>query len=143
MKEKELTKVKKTYVEFEEIKFNICKDKKTIACVIKTNFCPPEDSLIYNTYIPNKGNFGILRYDTFVGIAKCHPNDTFNETIGKRIAESKAKAEAFKWANRIMKDFNTALLLNFGLVDSAIAKNCFDAYQHELEHIKYLQKNNK
>lgn len=35
------------------------------------------------------------------GVAKCSPSDTFNEELGKRIAESRAKKKMFRTASRV------------------------------------------
>ena len=78
------------------IKFSVNEDKKTVTCIIKT----------YPLYEVPFDN--LLQYGddiTVVGIAKCSPNDEFNETTGRRIAESRAKAELF----RKLRDFTQGL----------------------------------
>ena len=38
---------------------------------------------------------------TVIAKARCNPNDTFDEAMGKKIAESRAKAKAFKIAKNV------------------------------------------
>ena len=38
---------------------------------------------------------------TVMAKARCNPNDTFDEAMGKKIAESRAKAKAFKIAKNV------------------------------------------
>lgn len=43
--------------------------------------------------------------DTFVGVAHCHPEDEFNETVGKRIAVKKLHKSYNKAKKNVIKDF--------------------------------------
>lgn len=69
--------------------------------------------------------------------ARCNSDDTFDETVGKRIAESRAKAKAFKIAknmwNCIAKD-----LTERANIASTLAKNCAVVEEIEVKHVKML-----
>ena len=73
-----------------EVKYYVNEEKRTVVCVSdEKNMFRVEDRIqpyaedkhvmLFNTYIP----------DRFVGIAKCHPDDEWNEIIGKNVAYDK------------------------------------------------------
>ena len=57
---------------------------------------------------------------TVTAISKCNSNDVFDEAVGRKIAESKAKIKAFKiaknvWssiAEAVLKDYNTVIKMS-------------------------------
>ena len=69
--------------------------------------------------------------------ARCNASDTFNVETGKRIAESRAKAKAFRTAkklwNEIVKSLKNAAK---SCEDTALA--CNIALDNELKHVKDL-----
>ena len=96
----------KTGLTFVSKTFNYNEDKQTIVCILKGTL---------NTYsFYNKYNIDIqsnwykkkcpeLNYAgdfTVIGIATCSNSDTYNEEVGKRIAESRAKVQAYNIAKR-------------------------------------------
>lgn len=48
-------------------------------------------------------NFDIK--NTYVGVAKCHPEDTFDEKFGKKLALDRAKAKRKKAINRALQKY--------------------------------------
>nr|DAR02413.1 MAG TPA: hypothetical protein [Crassvirales sp.] len=71
--------------------------------------------------------------------ARCNSVDTFDETIGKRIAESRAKAKAFKIAKNVWNRIAEELYNNSKLAEER-AKNCKIVEEVELKHVKELVK---
>lgn len=76
---------------------------------------------------------------TVKGIARCNEVDTFDEVVGKRIAESRAKTKAYKTAYK----FWSICAKNI----SAMAKFCYStasacsvAFCKEEDHVKELCK---
>ena len=51
------------------------------------------DSNVFNNFQKNYNTFG---RSIVKGISKCSPEDTFDASLGKRIAESRAKIEVYK-----------------------------------------------
>lgn len=60
-------------------------EKKIIRCIFNCSIVETEDAYTYDSY-------------TVVGTATCHPDDAFDEKKGARIANSKAKQQAYKVA---------------------------------------------
>lgn len=71
--------------------------------------------------------------------ARCNSVDTFDETVGKRIAESRAKAKAFKIAKNVWNCIAKELYNNSKLAEER-AKNCKIVEEVELKHVKELVK---
>ena len=74
---------------------------------------------------------------TVKGIARCNGVDTFDEVIGKRIAESRAKTKAYKTAYK----FWSICAKNIGaMVEfcNSTASACSIAFCKEAEHVKDL-----
>lgn len=74
---------------------------------------------------------------TVTAKARCSSEDSFDETIGKRIAESRAKAKAFKIAKNvwscIAEDFKNA-----SRKAEEMMQNCDTVENIEKRHIKKL-----
>lgn len=69
-----------------------------------------------------------------IGMAKCNPSDIFDETIGKRIAESRAKIKMFKMLERI----NAKCADKFAYYQSRCVDrvyDCNDMVQTEKAHL--------
>lgn len=73
----------------------------------------------------------------FTGVAKCHENDKFNSATGARIAESRAKAKAYRTArnvlNKMFEDFED---FTKSLKNSSNSFNCL--YESEMNHLEKL-----
>ena len=76
-----------------KFEFFVNKEKKTVACVAtdEDNLANCEILNILHKYdIEETGILTNWGNKEFVGVAKCHPEDEFDEEIGKRIAKLKA-----------------------------------------------------
>lgn len=74
---------------------------------------------------------------TVKGIARCNGVDTFDKVIGKRIAESRAKAKAYKTAYKFwfICAKNIGNMVKFC---NSTASACSVAFLKEAEHVKEL-----
>lgn len=92
----------KNGVKIEKIKYIIDTEKRITICIMQC--CIDYDKTLPNVdifsrmwiqklpHISRQGSF------TVKAIAKCSKGDTFNENIGKKLAESRANLKAFKIA---------------------------------------------
>lgn len=107
----------KTKIRFVETEYYVNSSKCTIVCKIHA---------IINGF-----------HYTAIGVAKCSPEDTFDEIKGKRIAESRAKSKVYKTAvkyySRRVANIRQRLDREQGLTDF-----CNLLYTKEVEHVKYL-----
>lgn len=103
--------------------------KRTVVCTITIRPSAMVDVLDY---------LEINSYKTTVrGIAKCAPEDEFNMTTGMRIAESKAKAKAFKKMAKLLQIVYTELEAQVDKLKDMYDFNKFLSFK-ELEHVKEL-----
>lgn len=75
----------KTGIEFTSIDYSVNKEKGVVACIMRV------------------GIYG--EHHKVIGKAKCSPEDSFDETKGRRIAESRAKKTVYKLAKNLYKEF--------------------------------------
>jgi hypothetical protein len=83
---------------------------------------------------------GFIYHDpfSFKGVAKCNLDvDKFNETTGRRIAESRAKAKMFKKAMKVHSDF-LDFFENKRKESLRLVKACEHCFEKEVNHIKEL-----
>lgn len=71
--------------------------------------------------------------------ARCNASDTFDETIGKRIAESRAKAKMFYIAGKVWLECSTALLKASQECYKTMMA-CLDECSIEIKHVEELVK---
>lgn len=89
--------------------FFINTKNRTIACKIRSYINLPSELCLLNSYAYLKRD-GSERPNLFttVGVVKLHEGDEWNEELGKRLAECKAKRQAytagFNYANSILLD---------------------------------------
>lgn len=76
---------------------------------------------------------------TFTAIANLHKKDTWDETLGKRIAESKCKRKIYSFYHRVYTDIIQYVLNNVGLMNQATDATFFAA-EREDKHLKELMK---
>lgn len=126
-----------------EAKFIVKPENKVVICLMKVDMQMPQSKLWldmdYNCWktkapmVDWEGKF------TVIGKAKCNSEDIFNETTGKRIAESRAKAKAFKIAknvyNCIVEDLTKKVIIM-----GEIARHCSIIEDGEIKHIEKLSK---
>lgn len=124
-----------------EPKFIVKPEDKVVVCKMKVDMqlidseCWPYiGAAWYGNKALKVNQFGEF---TVKAIARCNPEDTFDEVIGKRIAESRAKAKAFKTAT------NVWLCITKGLKEQAniagtMAAHCELVRKAEVEHVEKL-----
>lgn len=123
----------------------INKEKRTIVCILRCEVSPERlhnYEYIYPLLRGVNSKFPFMKgYQfTVVGKSKCHDSDEFDETLGKRIAESRAKIKMFKTGHMLWKRYWHALsLLVSGCIKKAVA--CRDEHRVECNHLKTLLKN--
>ncbi len=144
----------------DRVMFNINKEKRKIACIMHVRINGLSKYLDYNGDNDTITiNYNLERYIMdrlveyhyvnpkycdldnlviqLVGIATCDENDTFDETVGKRIAESKARLEAYKLMERINKFCEEYIYFMKLRLDLAEEKTNF-LKSRELAHIRKL-----
>lgn len=127
---------------FDETKFIVNEEKKTVTCIISAKFTPysqqTEVGLRYHLSELTK-KFRVA------GVSKCHPDDQFSVETGKRIAESRAKKKVYSMGKELGKKF----LRYTEILSSDITKmisNMETYHDKEVWHIESLlkqQTNNK
>lgn len=132
----------KTRVVFKDGKYYINEDKGTVTCVLEgylnidfKYFYIPKNWKI----IPKKNMIGMpYTYDFRVsGIAICSKEDTFNQELGMKIAESKAKKQAFKIAHNGYSIIYNNLMRELDIV-KVLQCNCTRAVMNEEMHLRKL-----
>lgn len=114
--------------------FVVNAEKRVVTCIMKAQMNVEDES---SDFLYRSLNRMVFKA---VGIAKCHPDDTFSETKGKRVAESKAKRAAYLEGRRRFKKMAKSLAEYSKQVDQAI--NNLEAYaKKEEDHIKELGEN--
>ena len=87
-----------------DMEFKVYPDKGVVVCRLLNCEDVPIRRIVKYTnsrFIPSK----YLIDDVFVGIAKCAPEDTFNEELGKEIALAKAKHKRGRAINRAIQKY--------------------------------------
>ena len=117
--------------------FFINTKNKTIACKIRSYIKLPSELhlLCYAFYKRDRSERPYIF--TTVGVVKLHKGDEWNEELGKRLAEAKAKRQAyaagFNYANSILLDAIKDLRSVVDLRDSMKSLR-----EHEIEHFNEL-----
>ena len=121
--------------------FIVKPENKVVVCIMKVDMQLIDSGcwcLInpkwWATKAPMVNDYGEF---TVTAKARCNSNDTFDETIGKRIAESRAKAKAFKIAKNAWSCIAKDLTEKANMV-STLAKNCEAMEEIESNHVKEL-----
>ena len=124
-----------------ESKFIVKPENKVVVCnmsvdmqLLNSECWGQIDSDWWNTKAPMVNSFGSF---TVTAKARCNPDDTFDEATGKKIAESRAKAKAFKTAKNVW-DCIAKGLFNKAKIAEKIYKNCAVIEQVEIKHVKEL-----
>lgn len=82
---------------------------------------------------------GVSKTGTFTCVAKttCKPTDKYNETVGRRIAETKAQRKVYAKANKIY--YTIISYLRHKIVDMDILfSNCCFSQRHAMLHAETL-----
>ena len=86
-----------------DTKFFVNKDKRTVVCVISTINDIPQRLAKYNLSYEKYDDAEEIR--TYTGYAYCAPEDEWNETYGKHLAEYRASKLRQSDVNREIKKF--------------------------------------
>lgn len=111
---------------------------KTIACKIRSYINLPSELRLLYDYAFHKHDGSERPYVfTTVGVVKLHEGEQWDENLGKRLAEGKAKKQAytagFNYANSILLDAIKDLRSVVELRDSMKSLR-----EHEVEHFEEL-----
>ena len=89
-----------------EVEFRVFPEKGIVVCRLLDCAEIAKNRIEKYTHISFRHwSINYLISDVFVGIAKCAPEDTFDEEVGKKIALTKAKAKRCKAVNYMIKKF--------------------------------------
>lgn len=123
-------------------KFVVNKEEGVVVCIMKVvavypeyaefGFLAPE---IHKTKALKVCN--ARRLFTVTGKAKCCPSDVFDEAIGRRIAESRAKSKAFKIIKNVWEGISEAFYNEY-IKALKMRNNCASMEKFELNHVKEL-----
>lgn len=134
----------KTLVTFDEVKFIENPEKKTVVCIMRCVINKYKHPTHYKVFISNFEDthpWATEQNDVIhfrvVGKAQCYPNDRFDASLGRKIAESRAKAKAFDKAFQYW-DYVSKKMKSL-LSDCVIQKDiCNSASIKEEEHVSDL-----
>lgn len=121
--------------------FHVDEKNKTVVCTLNCNVQEYKHVDALYMYGNMYAKSGVHSSGTFTVKAKarCNASDTFNEVVGKRIAESRAKAKAYKVAARFWK--NSANVFKGVIASCEYAeKACLKALEVENKHVEELTK---
>lgn len=103
-----------------------------VMCVITYRIKP----IIFNNVDITNKIFDKKEYHV-VGIAKCHPKDIFDATVGKRIAESRAKRALFKFLYYAYNKCWPIIYAELRSIDRLSSK-CYYLADQETKHLNKL-----
>lgn len=110
-----------------------------IKCEIKIdNVCDKYQDKLQKLFPHISFNYfnNIIRF-TSTGVAKLSPDDKYNKTLGRHIAEARAKQKAYSVANRVIRTYYDILNEDMDVLYDFIGESTYQ-YAHEEEHIEYL-----
>ena len=73
------------------------------------------------------------------GYATCSPNDKFNKSKGRHLAESRAKAAMYKYYAKMLNTMRVKIKASCSSVVTIILKN-LSCNMHEIQHVYQLSK---
>lgn len=124
-----------------EATFKVDEANKVVVCIMKCDMQLVNHKAwrviplnLWENKLPKVDDYGSF---TVTAKARCDSEDTFDATLGKRIAESRAKAKAFKTAQKVyglIADYIMGIYLETG----NLKKACNIAYDVEIKHVKEL-----
>lgn len=122
-------------VKFISTKFHVNEEKRTVTCEMVAKLSDEitgQDNIRF-TY---EGANRVCRSFKAITVAYCHKDDKFNETIGKRIAESRAKRLIYSEGKERAKQIKRAL--EACLSEVVMLENNMTSYKEK--EIKHTQK---
>lgn len=122
-------------------KFHVDTENKVVVCELKVDMQMHKNPAYYVVsgdmwrkklpYVSWDGKF------TVRAKARCNASDTFDETVGKRIAESRAKAKMFNIAWKVWRECEDALV-DMAQECQKTSQACVTAMDIELNHVLEL-----
>lgn len=123
-----------------EANYIVNPEKKVVVCVLECDMQLYKHPA-WNDIYPNMwANLPFVRMNgTFKvrAIARCNEEDVFNEEVGKRIAESRAKGKAFATAAGVYSEIENYFLNCAALVNETV-EACEQAVEVEKAHVELL-----
>lgn len=132
----------KNYVYVDETAYKVDAVNRVVICTLSAYFQPEKTGLenfaIYNSKKKRNPFFpSVFSNVKVTAKARCNAEDEFNEEVGKRIAESRAKAKLYSIASRVYEDLVKELEPYYQLAKD-IKLACEDELNKELKHTKML-----
>ena len=122
-------------------KFIVKPENKVVVCnmsvdmqIYKSGGCRCIDPNWWTTKFSKVNCYGEF---TVTAIARCNSEDTFDEATGKKIAESRAKAKAFKTATNVWNCIAKGLKRQANIAGT-MARNCELVREVEVKHVEKL-----
>ena len=103
-----------------------------VMCIIMYRIKP----IIFNNVDITNKIFDKKEYHV-IGIARRHPKDIFNTTVGKRIAESRAKKALFKFLFNSYRNYYVKIKSKLKCINELYLK-CYYLADQETKHINKL-----
>ena len=130
----------KIKVSFYGPKFFINEKKRTVVCVLPYRLRVPCFSYYYGQDDVRCGTSCLTdKCGKAVGIAKCSEDDTFNEEIGREIAESKAEQNAYH-SCQVHLETQWALNMDYKAMMDKFIDTATKVHEHNEQYIKRLGK---
>lgn len=129
-----------------EPKFSVF-NNKVVKCELKCSMLIPYYALMYLDHYKLDFDYTIEtaegnEYEYIVfkvsAIAKCDPTDTFDEVVGKRIAESRATIKALNTAGRVLEYIFENRVLKFSNYIADADEKLNRIFEKELKHLDTL-----
>lgn len=117
---------------FEQPVYHVNKEKNTVVCTIEARFDNYELRELDSDFLYSDNTFYAR------GITKCRYPDIFNEETGKRIAESKAKMQAYKKAFNFLDSVKKNLNKKFKIITCTQVDYLSPLLAKEEKHLERL-----
>ena len=130
----------KNRVKITKTSYIVNPEKKIVVCVLECDMQlrkhPAWGDIYHNMWtnlplVTTDGTFKIR------AIARCNEEDAFNEEVGKRIAESRAKGKAFSTAAKVYGEIEKYFLNCAALVNESM-EACEQTIKVEEAHVELL-----
>lgn len=135
------------YIKKQEYKYIVIPEARMVVCECTTevNWWDLKNSVFHD--VPNdwdKNVESVFKYSncpvfTVRAVAKAHPDDTFDETKGKRIAKSKANIKAYHKIRKCLSEMHSAILSK-QIALTEHYKDLTILMKTEIEHLNNLKK---
>lgn len=130
----------KNRVKITKASYIVNPEKKVVVCVLECDMQLQKHPAWIDIYPKMWANLPLVDLcGTFKvrAIARCNEEDAFNEEVGKRIAESRAKGEAFATAAKVYREIEKYFLNCAALVNESV-EACEQTVKVEEAHVELL-----